>query len=177
MKSRAARATSLYIHDREELLAGSRALTNRSIVNDDATGEVFESGAVPPPAGLIFAPLVDFGSGPNGTTFNPDGVPREFVDPDDRYNFRPINYLQTPLRRTTAGLLGNFEVSANYEIYVEAGFARNEATLQFAEVPAIDFAVVNTDNPVLTPEARQFFEAKLRRRTGDGFDRGRPPFE
>ena len=146
-------------YDREELLAGSRTLTNKSIANDDATGEVFESGAVPPPAGLIFAPLVDFGSGPNGTTFNPDGVPREFVDPDDRYNFRPINYLQTPLRRTTAGLLGNFEVSANYEIYVEAGVARNEATLQFAEVPAIDFAVVNTDNPVLTREARQFFEA------------------
>ncbi len=145
-------------YDREVLFAGERTFTRVSIENNDQTGQLFESGSSATPSGAIFVPPVDLGSGPGFVTFDANGVPGIFTPPDDFYNFQPINYLQTPLQRTTLGLLGKYEINANYELYFESGFAQNDSAQQLAEVPVFTFALVNTDNPVLSPEARQLFE-------------------
>jgi hypothetical protein len=51
---------------------------------DTWESEIVESGSPTIPAGVIFFPEVDFGNGPAPATFTSDGVPREFIDPDDR---------------------------------------------------------------------------------------------
>lgn len=145
-------------YDRQDLLAGERDFTRVSIENDPLTGELFESGSPATPSAAIFVPPVDLGSGPGFVTFDANGVPEVFTPPDDFYNFQPINYLQTPLQRTTVGLLGKYEINANYELYFESGFARNDSIQQLAEVAVFTFAQVNIGNPVLSPEARQLFE-------------------
>jgi outer membrane receptor protein involved in Fe transport len=144
-------------YEREALLMSERSFSQFFIENDPATGELFNSGSGVTPSGVIFVPQADFGNGPAWTTFNANGIPREFIEPGDRYNFAPVNYLQTPLTRVSGGLFANYEFNRGYELYVESAFSRNEATQQLAEVPAFAFAQVNTDNPVLTPEARQHF--------------------
>jgi iron complex outermembrane recepter protein len=145
--------------DRESLLAGERDLTSVALNNNNATGELQEAGAPQTPEGVIFAPPVDFGNGPERVTFDANGVPRAFVDPDDRYNFQPSNYLQTPLTRTSAGLLVSLDVAGDKELYFETSYARNDVDQQLAPAPAVLLAEVATQSPFLTPEAQAFFAA------------------
>ena len=145
------------MHERKSLFASERELTRISLFNDDDTGTLVEGGSAAIPGTTIFFPEVDFGNGPFWTTFDPNGIPRAFIDPDDFYNFQPVNYLQTPLTRYTGGVMATFELTNGYELYLESGFSRNESAQELAPVPAFFFAFVNTDNPVLTPEAQQFF--------------------
>jgi outer membrane receptor protein involved in Fe transport len=148
-------------YDRDPLFASERELTSVVWVEDWDTGELEQGGSFVVPAGIVAGPLVDLGQGPVNMTWNPDGTPRAFDETADLYNFQPINYLQVPLERKTAGLMGHVALFGDFELYVEAGLARNEAGLQLAESPAALFTVVNTDNPVLTEETRQVFEEQL----------------
>jgi iron complex outermembrane recepter protein len=144
-------------HERRPLFASERELTRVVYRNDNSTGTLVEGGSLLVPAAAVFFPPVDFGNGPAWTTFDSNGTPREFIDPDDRYNFQGANYLQTPLTRYTGGVMGKYALENGFEIYLESGFSRNEAAQELAPVPAFDFALVNTDNPVLTPVTQQFF--------------------
>jgi outer membrane receptor protein involved in Fe transport len=90
-------------------------------------------------------------------TFNPDGTPREFIYPDDWYNYAPVNYLQIPLNRLALGMMGHYDLSDRFEAYLEASFIRNEPAQNLAPVPAFFSAEINLDNPGLTPETRQLF--------------------
>jgi iron complex outermembrane receptor protein len=109
----------------------------------------------------VLFPQVDLGDGPVRLTWDPDGTPRGFDAENDLYNFAPVNYLQTPLKRSTAGLMATLDVSERFEAYVEASFTRNEARQTLAPEPAFDLFVVNTDNPVLTLETRRVFEEQM----------------
>ncbi len=144
-------------YERKSLFASARELTRVFLRNDNSTGTLFEGGSSTTPRTTISFPRVDFGDGPSRTTFDPNGIPRAFIDPDDRYNFQEVNYLQIPLSRYTGGVMATFELNNGYELYLESGFSRNESAQELAPVPARIFALVNTDNPILTPEARQLF--------------------
>ncbi|MEM9369495.1 MAG: TonB-dependent receptor, partial [Planctomycetota bacterium] len=77
--------------------------------------------------------------------------PRAFVDPDDRYNFAEVNYLQTPLKRLSAGLMANWQFSDRLEGYAELSITNNESRVNLAPVSAGGVLTVNVDNPLLTP--------------------------
>ncbi|MEM7000917.1 MAG: TonB-dependent receptor [Pseudomonadota bacterium] len=139
-------------YDRDSLLAGGRALTNNTLV-ENGGGGLTQSGSFSTPESAIF----NFVPGLGFPTFNPDGTPRSFINPDDQFNTAPLNYLQTPLERASAGVLGSFKVSDTTEIYSEATFSRNDSAIELAPVPALEFVSVNLDNPLLTPAALQLF--------------------
>ncbi len=142
--------------ERKPLLAADREFT-RIAYFDDWEGNLLEAGSPAIPEGHIFFPLADFGNGPVQATFSPDGTPREFMFPDDMYNFAPVNYLQIPLSRVAFGVMGHYDLSERFEGYLEASFVRNEPVQNLAPVPAFLSAEINLDNPVLTPEAQQVF--------------------
>jgi outer membrane receptor protein involved in Fe transport len=144
------------VFERKPLFAGARKST-RIAWYDDWEGNLVESGSDAVPAGHVLFPSADFGNGPAEAIFNPDGTPREFFDPDDRYNYQPVNYLQVPLSRYAVGVMADYDVSDRFEGYLEASFIRNEAALNLAPVPAFVDLEVNLDNPLLTPETRQLF--------------------
>ena len=143
--------------NRDYLFASDRELTRISLANDSDTGELVVSGSPVTPSGIIFFPRFDFGNDPSRVTYDANGVFREFQDPEDRYNFAEVNYLQTPLTRFTAGIMGHHEFSNGFEMYYEGSFTRNDSAQELAPVPAADLMIVNTDNPVLAPETAQFF--------------------
>ena len=101
-------------HERKSLFASARELTRVPLFNDNSSGTLFEGGSGFTPGATIFSPQVDFGDGPSATTFDPDGIPRAFIQPDDLYNFQEVNYLQTPLSRYTGGVLATFELNSGY---------------------------------------------------------------
>jgi outer membrane receptor protein involved in Fe transport len=139
--------------ERDELFAAERAIT-RVALEDDWQGNLVPRVNYRVPELLIGQP-VDVGDGPIFPIFEPDGTFRAFVDPDDRYNFAPINYLQLPLSRVSAGVMADYRVSDAIEIYAELGYASNEAETNLAEVPAGGLLTINLDNPLLAPETRQ----------------------
>ena len=139
--------------DREELFAGDRSIS-RVPFRDNLQGAVLPSGSTSVPAGLIFSPLIDLGSGMGFISFDPNGDPVPFVSPDDLFNFAPLNYLQTPLTRYSGGLFLNYDLSAQVESYVELIYSRNEAARNLAPVPATGIFTINLDNPTLSEATR-----------------------
>jgi len=142
-------------YDREPTFASQRAFTAESFF-DTWEGTIVAGGSGIVPAGAIFSPRVDFGNGPARTTFDSNGNPVEFDPETDYYNFAPVNYMQIPLRRSSGGVLFSYDLTGTLETYAELSFARNEATQTLAPVPAASFFLINTDNPVLTPQTQQF---------------------
>ena len=147
-------------YEREPLFAGERELTSYAWF-DDWEGNLFAGGSFIIPESLVWSPEVDLGDGLVSVMWDPDGTPRAFIDPDNRYNYAPINYLQIPLTRQSVGLMATFDVSDRFEAYFEAAYTRNEAKLSLAPPTFIEFVLVNTENPVLTPETRQLFEQQM----------------
>jgi iron complex outermembrane receptor protein len=144
------------VYERKESFAADREITATTIY-DDWEGSLMVGGSSRTPATRILFPAADLGNGPVSVTFNPDGTPREFLFPEDLFEFQDWTYLQTPLSRYSLGVMANYEFTDRLEGYVEAAFTHNEATLNLAPVPAVTFALVNTDNPVLAQETQQLF--------------------
>ncbi|MGB5335522.1 MAG: TonB-dependent receptor plug domain-containing protein, partial [Woeseiaceae bacterium] len=142
-------------YERNDLFASERTFT--AVTIDDNNGMLTESGSLATPASVVTFPPVDFGNGPAMTTFDANGLAVEFMDPADRYNFAPLNYLQTPLTRTSAGVLLNYMVGNRSEIYAEISYARNESKQNLAPIPASNLYFTNLDNPLLAPATQQFF--------------------
>ena len=146
--------------DRDATVAGERAFTAVSL-EDDYQGNLLPGGSFTIPSGVVFAPMVDLGNGPTFIRFDTRGDPVPFIVPEDLYNFAPVNYLQTPLRRYTAGLLLDFDITERIGTYVELTYANNTARQNLAPVPATGFFVINTDNPVLSTPAQQVIASQL----------------
>ncbi len=142
--------------ERDPLLASEREFT-RVWYQDNWEGSLVPAGSQRTPAGAILFPYADLGAGPVPVTFNPDGTPREFVYETDHYNFAEVNYLQVPIDRKAIGTIGHFGLTDTVEAYFEASYVQNEPERNVAPTPVFEFALVNLDNPVLTPESRQLF--------------------
>ena len=121
----------LNYHDRRSILQGDREFTKVAFSDDIFTGEIFPAGSVRTPAGQI-PNSVDIGGipAPDGITFNDDGTPRPFVDPDDLYNYAPINYLQLPLKRSTAAAFVNFDITSTTRLYSELMYVDTDTAVR-----------------------------------------------
>ena len=142
--------------DREATFQSQRSFSARTISDDWFSSTLVPGGSSTTPAGTISFPRIDFGNGPTRTTWDANGDPREFIDPDDRYDFAPVNYLQVPLERYSAGALINYDLSDTMELYSELTYANNRATSNLASAGTFGaFVQINTDNPILTPANQQ----------------------
>jgi iron complex outermembrane receptor protein len=148
-------------YDREETYADAREFTSVPYQDDINTGQLIETGSPRVPDGVMWVPGIDWGDGPADTIFDTDGNPREFIYPDDLYNYAPANFLQLPLRRYHGGFFLNYDLTDRSELYGEASYSHSDVDLISAPVPAAQFLDVNFDNPVLTPATRQLFTDNL----------------
>jgi outer membrane receptor protein involved in Fe transport len=141
-------------YDREELFAADRESTRYAWQENWDDGSLVQGGSYGIPEAGIYFPEYDLGSGPDSVTFNADGTPRTFNDPEDLYNYQPVNYLQVPLERYSAGLFANYELDSGFEVYLESTFADNSGRAELAPVPAFGSFSFTSDNPIYTPETR-----------------------
>ncbi len=148
-------------YDREETYADAREFTSVPWQDNWWEGELVQAGSPRVPEGLLLVPGVDFGNGPAWTIFDTDGNPREFIEPDDYYNYAPANFLQVPMQRYNGGFLLNYELSDRTELYVEASYSRSEVNRILAPVAAGEWLEINFDNPVLTAATQQLFADNL----------------
>ena len=116
-----------------------------------------------------FNPYGAFGTAPANSNyaFNQDGTPRRFVNamPEtnggvgDRYNFAPINYLQTPQKRYTLDAFLKYDVGASVQAYAELYYIKNRAKANLAPTPATNL-VLPVTNPLLTQETRDLLATR-----------------
>lgn len=145
--------------DREPTFGDARGVSSVSLV--DRNGMLMTGGSTIIPEGALFFPRIDFGEGPVRARFDETGNLVPFADPEDRFNFQPLAYLQTGLERTSAGALARFEMTEQLELYGELTFTGNESQQVLAPVPIADFFVTNLDNPFLSDQVRQIAEARF----------------
>ena len=96
---------------------------------------------------------------PYRVTLDESGAPRDFIFPNDTYNFAPINNYIQPNERYAFGALGRFQINDSIEAYTELGFSDNTITDQIAP-SGIFFGqtdTINCDNPLLTPDLVDLF--------------------
>ncbi|MEM6543715.1 MAG: TonB-dependent receptor [Pseudomonadota bacterium] len=140
--------------ERDSLLAGEREFTRLALVDGDFTGSLQPGGSFRVPELLIFQP-VDLGMDVGFPVFDPAGNPRVFNNPEDQFNFAPLNYLQVPLTRFNAGFFSEVTLTSAAELYSEISFTRNESRSRLASVSAGGALTVNLDNPLLTASTSQ----------------------
>jgi outer membrane receptor protein involved in Fe transport len=155
----------LNYQDREPVFAGDRAFTEVSLRESFSAppfGQLVPQGSGTTPAGRIVFPRASLPGGgpPVQITFAADGTPTA-VGPDSaNYNFQPDNYLQVPLRRNTAALFGNYQLNDRVKAFGEVLYSETSSSQQLAPPPAFVNALVNLDNPLLTPEQAALFASQ-----------------
>jgi len=116
--------------------------------------------------GLDFDPANACPGTIGGVRFGENGVVLPFCDPEDRFNFAPLNYLLRPLERIQFTSIAHFDFSDNVTAYSELAFmdnrnewqqAPNAGGLQTSGAPRGTFVIPDyAVNPVLFDATRQF---------------------
>jgi len=160
-------------YDREQVLQAARDYTrNNFATNPGARGSsIGVAGRFDPLASDPFAT-----GGPQ--VVNPDGSVRDFISlmPEandglappgvgDRYNFNPVNNLQTPAERVTIGALGHLDLSNSVRAYTELLYVDSKNSQQLAPTPAQGLTVSPT-SPLLSDDVRELLAGRVNAVTG-----------
>ncbi len=141
-------AAFLSYYDRSVVFQDAREFSRVPRFANNQTGEIEDYGSFDNGAGTIAGiPGVSL------YTFDPDGRPRLFIDPDDVFNYAPENALIAPMERWSAGLFGDLELTDKLAVSMEFMFTRSEPT-QRRSYSFGGPVIVNTDRPDISPEFR-----------------------
>ena len=116
--------------------------------------------------GLSFDPSTACPGTIGGVRFGEAGAVQPFCDPQDRYNFAPLNYLLRSLERVQITTLGHYDINDNVTAYADLAFmdnrnewqqAPNAGGLQTSGAQRGTFVIPDyANNPVLFDATRQF---------------------
>ncbi|MDD3799335.1 MAG: TonB-dependent receptor, partial [Novosphingobium sp.] len=121
---------------------------------------------------LTAAGLADIGS--TGFTFDGAGSDaRAHNDPEDRYNYALLNYLQTPAKRYGASAFTHFDVSDALTLYGEVSYYHNEVDMQLAEANLAGTLSFDVDNPYVSAEMNEVFHQLDLLETGSNYNDGK----
>lgn len=141
-------------YKRSSIFQDERSFSRTPLTSDDDTGEIISDASFISASGAIDGELdVDF------YTFDADGAPRLFVDPDDRFNWASTNALLAPMERYSANAFGHYDLGDGIRTYFEANFAHSIPEQRRSDVFA-DFVDVNVDRPDITPALRNLLASE-----------------
>lgn len=135
-----------------------------------ARQSLFAGAGARAPLDINLDGTVDVPYGGLGLKFDTTGSIATANDPADRYNFAPVNYLQTPQTRWLMNSTARYEINENFEVYAEGTFVQNRTNTQLAPTPA---TVTSTDG-VRIPVSSAFYGANTSALLGriDGLSTG-----
>jgi iron complex outermembrane recepter protein len=100
----------------------------------------------------------------NSITFDSNGNPLAFQNPQNLYNYGPPSYLQVPYNRFETHLSTDYKLSSFADGYLAATFMRQNSDTNAAPAP-VSITSINkvvfdyADNPYLSPDAKSIFAA------------------
>jgi outer membrane receptor protein involved in Fe transport len=142
---------------------GTNAAGNPALVNSGSSGL---------PGTRVFGgpPLA---SGGSLGTFDSDGSGRNFIDPDDRFNYAPDNYLQLPQTRYLVSAFAHYDVNEHARVYSEFAFSHNEVPQELAPTPAFTTVEINPNSAFFDQASRDAFNANTEANGGNEYFVGR----
>ena len=159
--------------DREAVYQGDRDFSNVALT--ESGGQLVPGGSSGIPGTRVFGgPTVDPDGIPDSGdefvlgTFEQDGTGRAFVDPDDRFNYAPDNYLQLPQERYLVSSFAHYDISDKVTAYGEMAFSHNEVPQELAPTPAFTTVAVNVNSPFFDAATQAAMAAADAADNGDG---------
>ena len=158
------------VSDRSPVFQGDRKFSDVALTEDG--GVLVPGGSSGIPGTRVFGgPTL-----PNGQSlgfFEPDGSGRAFLDPADRFNYAPDNFLQVPQERYLISAMGHYDLTDNARLYSELTFIRNQVDQELAPTPAfLGTLEVNPDSPFFAPDVQAALDGIRSDTNGDGVVNG-----
>lgn len=95
-----------------------------------------------------------------GATFDPgSNAARAAVDPTDRYNNTPYNYMQTPLKRWMINTFAHYDIADYATAYIEGHYSRYVSNVQIAPLALSNNILVDVNNPYLSTADQNILRA------------------
>ena len=177
-------ALNINYTNREDLFQGDRDFSNVALF-DNGPGELVAGGSSGVPGTSIFS-VFDFGrdvganayidDDPTGIetlgfgVFDASGTLQPFRlndEPNDFYNYAPVNYIQLPQERFSTTALARYEINNFAEAYGRASFSSNKVDSQLAPTPIFQTATFSLDgNPFIDAATQQIISDSI----GQGVD-------
>jgi outer membrane receptor protein involved in Fe transport len=102
-----------------------------------------------------------------GVTFDPGGTTqRPALDPADRYDLAPDNYLVIPQERWMINTFAHYDFTPGVTGYLEGHYSSNEVKMQLAPSNVGVPTLLNVNNPYLSPAMREVLNQLDLRETG-----------
>lgn len=102
-----------------------------------------------------------------GFTFDAgSNAPRAALDPADRYNNSPLNYMQTPLERWMVNAFAHYDITDNVTAYVEGHFSKYVSNIQIAPLALSNNLLVDVNNPYVSAATQNILRALDAAETG-----------
>lgn len=156
-----------FADDRGNIVA-SLSYSDRNSISQSARKAFavdINGGSSTAPAGRLDG--VRVGPSNGNAAFNADGSLRPFVNNfdvsnpalTDRYNFAPVNLLQTPLKRFIFNALAHYDITDSITAYFEGSYTDGRTSIQLAPSPLTDSNSmvpirVSPTNPALSAATR-----------------------
>jgi iron complex outermembrane recepter protein len=142
---------------------GSGDIPNSRISGLPAPG----SSASNPALNAAYAAAGISGFGGFGITFNDAGsAVRPALDPQDRYNLGPDNYLIIPQERWMANAFAHYDITDNVTAYLEFHYSNNKVDAQLAPSNVGVSTLLNVTNPFLSTQMQEVLRQLDLRETG-----------
>ena len=132
---------------RDEVFQDARAFSRVPLVDDELGARLLESGTFATPA----AGVAGFGL---FHTFESDGRPRPFIEPDDRFSLAAFSPLQTGMERYSGHAFGRYKIADSLVVRLEVMMTRSMPEQKVAD-EFFNFVSINTDRPDITAEFRE----------------------
>ena len=131
-------------YERDPIFQDARAHSAVPLFADNNTGEIVDDRSTTNGAGIF----QDFSG--QLYSFDPDGSPRPFIEPDDRFNQAAENALLAPMERYSVNAFSHFDVSDDHRVSLELMYAYSEP-VQLRQDRFIGIVDVNVDRPDISP--------------------------
>lgn len=106
-------------------------------------------------------------AGAFGVTFDQTGRnARAALDPQDRFNLGPDNYLVIPQERWMANMFSHYDITDRITGYAEFHYSNNRVKMQLAPSNVGVTTLINTNNPFVSPAMQEVFRQLDLRETG-----------
>jgi len=156
--------------ERDPVFQGDRSFSNVALTENG--GQLVPGGSSGVPGTRVFGGP-NLANGDNVGIFNADGSARAFLDPEDRFNYAPDNFLQLPQERFLTSAMIHYDLTESVRVYSELTFVRNEVPQELAPTPAfLGGLVINPDSPFFAPDVQQALAGIRTDTNGDGVING-----
>ncbi|MDJ0939512.1 MAG: TonB-dependent receptor [Woeseiaceae bacterium] len=141
-------------YDRDVIFQADRSFSAMPMFANNNTGEIVDDRNIVSGAGTFF------GSFGQLFSFDPDGTPRPFIEPDDLFNQAAETALRAPMERYSANLFSHLDIGESNRLSLELMYTHSEPVQRRGDI-FVGFVDINVDRPDISPAFQSLLASDL----------------